>query len=137
MLTAMSSPSYRSTNMREVIMPITRSQAMASKVRDEFWHMTAKNADGTPLRARVNGNCTTWKTRPSDFYLPMKHGLRDYFHIDYQKRGTGLVEDPDVWCLRENWEHESKLFAQPKVSTPGDVVMAKAVGVRFVGGVKP
>ena len=44
-------------------------------------HVTLRNADGTPLRCRVNGRLQTWKTRPGDFKLPVKHGLRDYFYI--------------------------------------------------------
>ena len=26
-------------------------------------------------RCRVSGNCQTWKTRPAEFRLPVKHGL--------------------------------------------------------------
>ena len=44
-------------------------------------HVTLHNADGTPLRCRVNGRLQTWKTRPGDFKLPVKHGLRDCFYI--------------------------------------------------------
>lgn len=44
-------------------------------------HVTLRNADGTPLRCRVNGRLQTWKTRPGDFKLPVKHGLRDCFYI--------------------------------------------------------
>lgn len=34
-----------------------------------------------PINWRVNGKCKTWKTRPDDFSLPIKHGLRDYGYI--------------------------------------------------------
>ena len=44
-------------------------------------HVSLKNADGTPVRARINGKVKTWKTRPGDFKLPVKHGLRDCFYI--------------------------------------------------------
>lgn len=47
-----------------------------------FHHKSLKNADGTPLRARVNGACKVWKTRPAEFRLPMKHGLRQCFYIE-------------------------------------------------------
>ena len=43
-------------------------------------HVTGKNADGTPLRCRVNGKLKTWKTR-NDFQLPVKHGLKTCFYI--------------------------------------------------------
>ncbi len=54
---------------------------------DIFHHKTAKNADGTPVRARVNGKCKTWKTRPDDFRLPVKYGLRDCFYITPENAG--------------------------------------------------
>lgn len=46
-----------------------------------FYHVKLRNADGTPLRARVNGKCRTWITRANDYALPMKHGLKQCFHI--------------------------------------------------------
>jgi len=46
-----------------------------------FEHVSVKNADGTPARARRNGKTKLWKTRPERFKIPVKHGLRDYFYI--------------------------------------------------------
>lgn len=60
---------------------ITRDQAIASYHGQVFHHVSEKNADGTPLRAHVNGQCKTWKTRPLEFRLPMKHGLYDCFYL--------------------------------------------------------
>ena len=58
---------------------ITKEQALTAR---QFEHVTVKNADGTPLRCRANGKCQVWKTRPQDFKLPVKHGLKDYFYIE-------------------------------------------------------
>ena len=44
-------------------------------------HAQIRNADGTPLRARVNGKCQTWASRPNEWRLPCKHGLRQCFDI--------------------------------------------------------
>lgn len=44
-------------------------------------HITARNADGTPLRGRVNGKVILWKTRPLEFRVPMKYGLKTCFYI--------------------------------------------------------
>lgn len=44
-------------------------------------HISAKNADGTPLRGRVNGKVQLWKTRPLEFRVPMKYGLRTCFYV--------------------------------------------------------
>lgn len=57
---------------------ITKEQAMTV---NNFVHVEAKNADGTLLRARRSGKTQTWKTRPDEFKVPVKHGLRDSFYI--------------------------------------------------------
>ena len=48
----------------------------------EFHHVTFKNRDGTPLRARRNGKTKTWKTRPGEFRVPVKYGLKQCFYIE-------------------------------------------------------
>lgn len=60
---------------------ITKDIAVAAHHRDIFHHTTEKGSDKQPVRCRVNGKCKTWKTRPDDFRLPVKHGLRTYFYI--------------------------------------------------------
>lgn len=61
---------------------VTKAIAQTLPLGTVLHHITIKNADGTPARARVNGRCKTWKTRKYDFRLPMKHGLRNCFYID-------------------------------------------------------
>jgi len=61
---------------------IYKETAVNATVGTIFYHVKLKNADGTPLRARVNGKCKTWKNRPDDFKLPMKYGLKGYFYIE-------------------------------------------------------
>lgn len=51
------------------------------KIAQNFEHKTAKNADGSRLRARRNGATKIWKTRPGEFRIPIKHGLYDYGYI--------------------------------------------------------
>ena len=60
---------------------MTRAQALALTHGDIVHHKAVKNADGTPARGRVNGKVKTWKTN-SNFRVPMKHGLYDYFYVD-------------------------------------------------------
>lgn len=36
-----------------------------------------------PVYWRSNGKCKTWKTRPEEFKLPIKHGLYSYRYIDH------------------------------------------------------
>lgn len=57
---------------------VTKEQALTVS---QFHHVRLKNADGTPVRCRANGRCKTWKTRPEDFRLPVKHGLKQCFYI--------------------------------------------------------
>lgn len=63
---------------------ITKEQAITLRYRQELWHLLLRNSDGTPLRVRVNGVCKTWKTRPAEFQLPVKHGLRDYLYVTHK-----------------------------------------------------
>lgn len=60
---------------------ITKEQAVSAVYRQELHHVSWKNADGTPVRCRVNGQCKTWKTRPNEFRLPVKYGLKTCFYI--------------------------------------------------------
>lgn len=78
------------------------TKAIAMTYKGVMWHMYMKNADGTPLRCRVNGKCKTWKTYPDDFSLPVKHGLRTYGTINHYNAAG--------WCTPENWPVESELF---------------------------
>ncbi len=52
-----------------------------------------KNADGTPMRAKVT-SVKTWKTRPDEVEVHVKHGLYDYamfteHSIDHIEEGYG------------------------------------------------
>mgnify|MGYP001400411698 CR=1 FL=1 len=58
---------------------ITKEQAL---IANRFEHVTKKNADGTPVRARRNGKTKTWKKDPEDFNIPVKYGLKVYFNIN-------------------------------------------------------
>ena len=58
---------------------------------DKFEHITIKNADKTPARCRRNGKTKTWKTRPEEFKIPVKYGLKDCFYIDQNNCHEWLV----------------------------------------------
>ena len=42
-----------------------------------------KTRSGRVWRARRNGRTQTWKTRPGEFRIPAKAGLRDTFQITH------------------------------------------------------
>lgn len=54
-----------------------------AKAHDHFEHVSLKNADGSRLRVRRNGATKTWKTRPTEFRIPIKHGLYSYGYISH------------------------------------------------------
>lgn len=67
---------------------VTKEQAMTKR---DFAHVSAKNADGkTPVRCRATGKCKIWRSRPAEFRLPVKYGLRQSFYID-QKNAAEWV----------------------------------------------
>lgn len=53
-------------------------------------------SDLRPVRARVNGKCQTWKRKPDDFRLPMKHGLRHTFQITPQNADDWYFNEGDA-----------------------------------------
>ena len=57
----------------------------------EFWHRTLKNADGSPVRCRANGQVKRWKTRPDEFRLPVKRGLFECFYITQRNASDWTV----------------------------------------------
>ena len=56
---------------------MTLDQAKQLKAGDHVHHVLKKNADKSPMRARVT-SVKTWKTRPSEIVVSVKHGLYDY-----------------------------------------------------------
>ena len=70
-------------------MSITLEQAKALTIGTVLKHTINKNADGTPQRWRVNGKVKTWKTRPAEVKIPIKHGLYAYDYIT--ENDLGLV----------------------------------------------
>lgn len=60
---------------------VTKHDCINAYYGKVFYHKTLKNADGSAVRCRSNGKCKIWKTRPNEFSLPVKYGLRDCFYI--------------------------------------------------------
>ncbi len=47
-----------------------------------FYHRTKTYGDGvTPIQVRRNGRTKRWKTRPTEFQIPVKYGLKECFYI--------------------------------------------------------
>ena len=56
---------------------MTLTEAKTLKTGDYIHHTTKKNADGTPMRAKVT-SIKTWKRSPERVEVRCKHGLYDY-----------------------------------------------------------
>jgi hypothetical protein len=101
---------------------ITLAQAMNFYPNQTLLHMTEKNKDGTPCRARVSGKVKTWKTKPGLFCVPVKYGLRTAFYLqNYNDNDDGAPmsdrfqsRNDFAWCTAELWPLESVLFAGVK-----------------------
>lgn len=63
---------------------ITKEQAMDTRIKYFV------EEDGKVWRR--NGKCKTWKTRPEDFELPVKHGLRNYGYITHNNASSVKVK---------------------------------------------
>ena len=56
---------------------MTLDEAKSLRHGEMVHHVSKKNADGTPMRARVT-SVKTWKTRPNEVEVHVKHGMYDY-----------------------------------------------------------
>lgn len=77
---------------------ITYAQALRGR---EFHFGECKRTDGPRggvtikvTRVRRNGMTQTWKTRPTEFSIPVKHGLKNAFRI--------TDKDADQWHTAED-----------------------------------
>ena len=87
---------------------ITKDEALILGDRwgnSTLYHVSLRNSDGSPVRCRVNGRCKIWKTRPDDFRLPVKYGLRECFYI--------TPSNAHEWVMDEE---EAKKESEPQLS---------------------
>ena len=84
---------------------ITKEIALSLEYRATLHHVREKNSDGSPVRCRVNGKCKTWVTRPNDFQLPVKHGLRDCFYLTPRNAAEWSEGEGYVWVPEPDTEN--------------------------------
>jgi len=84
-------------------MPISLKRAKELAVGTIVHHDTLKNADGTALRLKVNGEVKTWKTMPDRIKIPFKHGLYEFGYITNKTdEGALNVDIADVHMRRDD-----------------------------------
>lgn len=62
---------------------------------NNFYHLTERNKDKTPLRVRRTGRTKLWKTRPNDFKIPVKYGLKQGYYITQDNQHEWAVSSGD------------------------------------------
>lgn len=78
---------------------MTLTEAKALEYGQIIYHITDKNADGTPTRWRVSGNVKTWKRSPERVKVPIKHGLYSHGYIDETNLQYLRLTDFDEICV--------------------------------------
>ena len=73
---------------------ITVSQAKALRPGRHIYAKGKFNADGTAMRAKVNGRVQTWKTRPNEVKIPYKRGLYEYGYITQHDLADFTLTEP-------------------------------------------
>ncbi len=73
---------------------MTRDDALHATHGTIFYHETETNADNlTPMRVRVTGKCKTWKTRPTEFKLPVARGMYERGYITHENASDWKVNE--------------------------------------------
>lgn len=78
-------------------------------IGQNIYHNYEKNADGSKLRARLNGKVKTWVTRPTHFTMPMKYGIKTCFYIthdDYHNWDNPSAYGYHNWANPSAWSME-------------------------------
>ncbi|MHA2067400.1 MAG: hypothetical protein ACXABY_23775 [Candidatus Thorarchaeota archaeon] len=76
---------YTPAEIRQFMVSRTfnRVNVLGLRHGDIVYHLHQTNADGSRQRWRVSGMLKTWKTRPDEFRVPVKHGLYNHDAITH------------------------------------------------------
>lgn len=65
------------------LIPVTKEEVL-KRNHNHFQHKTELRKNGQPVTVRQNGKVRFWKTRPAEFVIPVKYGLRTCFYITHE-----------------------------------------------------
>lgn len=71
------------------LVPVTKENQVESTM---FYHGILKDSIGGFQRFRRNGKTRVWKSRPTEFRIPIKRGLYQYGFIDHTNCNNFYVE---------------------------------------------
>lgn len=77
-------------------MAITLEQAKNLHYGQHVWVNDRFNANGTPMKAKINGGPKTWKRQPERVQIPFKHGLYDYGYLDETDLGRICLTEAEA-----------------------------------------
>lgn len=60
---------------------MTLPEAKALQYGQTLHWLGGKNADGSPMRYKVNGAPKTWKRQPERVQVPLKRGLYEFTYL--------------------------------------------------------
>ncbi len=75
---------------------LTVESAKTLKSGAKLYNVKYRNADGSPMRIRVNGAVKIWKTRPNDFRIPFKYGMYDYGYVTPENMASWATEYKEI-----------------------------------------
>lgn len=87
---------------------ITKTDAQKLYIGQEIYNAFHFNADKSFQRWRVNGKCKTWKTKPEEFVVPIKHGLWTYDYLNHENAfDFCLSEEEAEQVFQENRQEQA------------------------------
>ena len=85
---------------------MTLSEAKSLVVGSTVYHVSNKNADGTPQRWKVT-SVKTWKTMPNRVKVGLKNGLRNYDSVSQDDLHLLMLHEPSP--MRTFEKHKKNL----------------------------
>jgi hypothetical protein len=94
---------------------VTLEEAKALRQGQTVYHCSKRNADGTPVRARVNGKIKLWKRDPYRLQIPMKQGMYYAgFYLEHGGRTIDSYNNLGQWSLDEDRAKHGCVGKQPR-----------------------
>lgn len=79
---------------------VTKEQAVEAGMHGGTFHY-GTCTENRKEQWRANGACKVWKTRPDEFRLPIKFGIRDYSYLT-DLNAAEFHRDSDCPLLKED-----------------------------------
>lgn len=76
---------------------ITKLSIISLPIGSTIYFRMGSNADGSPVRWRINGKVKLWKTRPDEFKVPIKYGLKQCDYITHLNADMFYLTEDEVY----------------------------------------